>query len=83
MACEVGIGLFGHVPTPDEINARAFTMHRHAQPDGWWAGYVAGLRDAGGVDDMEAQHLLFAALDGQFAHNLEPMFYDELAEEES
>jgi hypothetical protein len=75
---EIGMGLFGHVPTPDEINARAFTLPRQAQPEGWWPGYVAGLRDAGAIYDEEAKQLLFAALDGQFAHNVEPIFNDEL-----
>lgn len=78
---DVGMGLFGHVPAADEIHARAFTMHRDAQPEGLWAGYIAGLRDAGAISDKEATRLLFAALNGQFAHNVEPMFDDELEDD--
>ena len=73
-----GMGAFGHVPTPDEINARAFASDREAQPDGWWPGYVAGLRDAKAVDDGQAYELLIAALEGQFAHNTDPIFDYEL-----
>ena len=78
----IGMGLFGHVPTPDEINAKAFVLHRRAQPEGMWSGYVMGLRDAGAVDDEHAQQLLYAACNGQFAHNVEPVFYDEVGGDE-
>lgn len=77
---ESAMGLFGHVPTPEEVHAKAFAIHRQAQPEGMWPGYVMGLADAGSVDDAQAQQLLFAALNGQFAHNVEPLFDDELAE---
>lgn len=79
---ENNMGLFGHVPTADEINAKAFVLDRRAQPHGWWPGYIAGLSDAGAVDDAQAQQLLFAALNGQFAHNLESLFYGELEGDE-
>lgn len=72
------MGLFGHVPTPEEIHAKAFAMDRRAQPEGMWAGYIMGLSDAGAVDDAKGGRLLIAALNGQFAHNVEPMFDYEL-----
>ncbi len=68
------MGLFGHIPTPDEINAKAFAMDRRAQPVGMWPGYVMGLRDSDAIDDRYAISLLMAACNGQFAHNVEPLF---------
>lgn len=72
-----GMGIFGHVPTPEEAHAKAFVMPRQAQPEGFWAGYCSALSDCG-VSDDKVFKLITALCSGQFAHNVEPMFYDEL-----
>ena len=72
-----GMGIFGHVPTPEEAHAKAFVMPRQAQPEGFWGGYCCALADCG-VDDADIVKLIAAFCSGQFAHNVEPMFYDEL-----
>ena len=74
MKMSANMGLFGHIPTPDEVNAKAFAMDRRAQPEGMWPGYVMGLRDSGLVDDQYANTLLMAACHGQVAHNADPLF---------
>lgn len=74
-------GIFGHVPTPEEAAAKAFVMPRGAQPVGFWPGYVSGLLDAG-VPAGRAMPLLGAFCRGEFEHNLEPSFDDELGDED-
>lgn len=76
-----GTGIFGHVPTPEEAEAKAFVMHRHSQPDGFWAGYCSALADCG-VPDDQVIPILLAFCKGQFAHNVEPMFRYEVEDEE-
>ena len=75
-----GAGIFGHKPTPEEANAKAFVMPRAAQPSGFWPGYCCALSDMG-VPFEEVNSILIAALNGQFAHNVEPAFMDEVADE--
>ena len=75
----VGMGIFGHVPTPEEAHAKAFVMPRRAQPEGFWSGYCSALSDCG-IPDAQVCEILMALCKGQFAHNVEPMFYDELDE---
>lgn len=71
---------FGHVPTPEEMNAKAFITPREVQmhPSGFFVGYIAGLCDADAVSDKDAEALIKAAANGQLSHNLEPLFADEL-----
>lgn len=73
-----GMGVFGHKPTPDEAHAKAFVMPRGIG-DGFWPGYCCALADMG-VPYLEVTAILYAACDGQFAHNCEPMFDDEIEE---
>lgn len=75
------MGMFGHVPTAAEIGAKAFVMPRDLQSQWSWAAYCAGLSDAG-VPDADVVGLLMAACNGEFSHNLEPMFGDELEDPE-
>lgn len=65
------MGMFGHVPTVDEISARAFTTAQEPWSGQWsWAAYIAGLSDAG-IPDEAAMRLMAAACRGEFGGNLE------------
>lgn len=72
-----GMGVFGHVPTPDEVEAKAFVMPRQMQTAPFWAAYACGLSDAGVPDDLVLA-VTIAGCKGEFAHNCEPLFSDEL-----
>lgn len=75
-----GLGVFDHVPTPEEVEAKAFVMPRRLQNGGFWGAYACGLADAG-VDPSLVMQIVMAACNGEFAHNVEPMFYGELEDE--
>ena len=63
-------GMFGHVPTPDEIEARAFVTSAEPWAYQWsWAAYCSGLSDAG-VPDVAVAKLLMAACKGEFTGNV-------------
>lgn len=64
-------GMFGHVPSADEMESRAFTVSQEPWSGQWsWPAYVAGLADAG-VDGEVAMRLLAAACKGEFTGNVE------------
>ena len=71
------MGMFGHVPTPAEAGARAFTMDRDAQEQWSWASYCCGLSDAG-VPDGDVLKVLMAACNGEFSHNIDSIYDYEL-----
>ena len=71
------MGMFGHVPTAAEAGAKAFTMDRDLQSSWSWAAYCCGLSDAG-VPNEQVLSVLMAACNGEFSHNIEPMFNYEL-----
>lgn len=65
------IAFFGHVPSIDEMEAKAFVTAQEPWRDQWsWGAYCAGLADAG-VDDEQAKLLLMAACNGEFSGNIE------------
>ena len=60
------MGLFGHVPSAEEIEAKAFITTQEPWRDQWsWPAYIAGLADAG-VGDERVCRLLSAACKGEF-----------------
>lgn len=64
------MGMFGHVPTPEEIEAKAFVTSAEPWAYQWsWAAYCTGLSDAGVPDHVVAE-LLLAACKGEFAGNV-------------
>lgn len=64
-------GMFDHVPTPEEIEAKAFMLAGEPWAHQWsWAAYICGLIDAG-VNVERAHHLLFAACNGEFTGRVE------------
>ena len=65
------MGMFGHVPTVEEMEARAFTVSQEPWRDQWsWPAYCAGLSDAG-VPDEAVMRLMVAACKGDFTGNIE------------
>ena len=49
------MGLFGHVPSAEEIEAKAFITTQEPWRDQWsWPAYIAGLADAGVGDERGA-----------------------------
>lgn len=63
-------GMFGHVPTVEEIEARAFVTSSEPWAYQWsWPAYVSGLADAG-VPKDKAIALLMAACRGEFSGNV-------------
>ena len=65
------MGLFGHVPSAEEIEAKAFITTQEPWRDQWsWPAYIAGLADAG-VSDARVFRLLSAACKGEFTGNVE------------
>lgn len=67
---ETQMGMFGHVPTPAEIEAKAFVTSAEPWAYQWsWAAYCTGLSDAG-VPDAAVAKLLMAACKGEFTGNV-------------
>lgn len=65
------MGMFGHVPSHGEIEARAFIVSQEPWRDQWsWAAYCCGLSDAG-VDDDTVMQLIAASCKGEFTGNVE------------
>lgn len=63
------MGMFGHVPTPEEIEAKAFVTSAEPWAYQWsWAAYCCGLSDAG-VPDVAVAKLIMAACKGEFTGN--------------
>ncbi len=73
------MGMFGHVPSPDEVAAKAFAMDRGMQQQWSWPAYCCGLSDAGTADAYVAR-LVVAACQGESSHNADPAFRGELEE---
>lgn len=64
------MGMFGHVPTPTEIEAKAFVTSAEPWAHQWsWAAYCCGLSDAG-VPDVAVAKLIMAACKGEFTGNV-------------
>lgn len=64
------MGMFGHVPTPAEIEAKAFVTSAEPWAYQWsWAAYCTGLSDAG-VPDVAVAKLIMAACKGEFTGNV-------------
>lgn len=60
----MGLGIFGHVPTAEEIAGKAKEMARLDEEGMWsWPAYVAGLADAG---ERDLEPLMMAAVRGEF-----------------
>ena len=70
------MGMFNHVPKPDEVAAKAFSMSRDEQEQWSWPSYCCGLSD-GGVCDARVTEIMFAAMNGEFSHNIEQAFSGE------
>lgn len=66
--------LFDGIPTPDEMNAKAFggtlTMPG-TDGDSYLLGYIAALYDQGLIDDNYMSRLIFAVGNGAFSRNQE------------
>lgn len=64
------MGMFGHVPTVDEIEVRAFVTSAEPWAYQWsWAAYCSGLADAGVPTEVVVK-LLMAACKGEFSGNV-------------
>ena len=64
------MGMFGHVPTPEEMEAKAFVTSAEPWAHQWsWAAYCSGLADAG-VSVGKVTRLLMAACKGEFSGNV-------------
>lgn len=74
------MGMFGHLPTPDEVEARAFVMGRELQAEWSWPSYACGLSDAGVPDDIVTM-LLLAGARGEMSHNIDGAFDYELEDD--
>lgn len=71
------MGMFGHVPTPEEIEAKAFVTSAEPWAYQWsWAAYCCGLSDAG-VPDVAVAKLIMAACKGEFTGNVSLSDLDE------